>query len=333
LSSETHVDRSWARKGHKLDQSEQAALGSLIASDLVRIRDQRVRFAHDMLGDWARLYVLIGEPSLSAPDVRTRAKLPRWHRALRLYGQRLLEQAEDGPERWQQAIEGLEDGTEEATIIRDLFLEALFLGTNATELLECSRNALSANGGRLLRLMLERFLYVATLPDPRIETLLAEPAERAEWEHFFRLPYWPYWGPMLTVLHAHRAEVAKLAPHGVAKLCSLWLKSVPVELRRMPWRKEAAELALVIGRDVQGLNAEGDYFSDNHDKPVYEAVLFAAPDLPDDVAGLCLELAQRRDPQPEISARVQQARERQREQRRQYLAANPTRKRAPPPPT
>ena len=39
----------------QLEQSEQAALGSLTSSDLVRIRDQRVRFTHDMLGDWARL--------------------------------------------------------------------------------------------------------------------------------------------------------------------------------------------------------------------------------------------------------------------------------------
>jgi hypothetical protein len=68
----------------QLEQSEQAALGSLTSSDLVRIRDQRVRFTHDMLGDWARLNVLIGEPSLSAPSVRARAKLPRWHRAMRL---------------------------------------------------------------------------------------------------------------------------------------------------------------------------------------------------------------------------------------------------------
>lgn len=51
----------------QLSQNEQAALGSLTASDLVRIRDQRVRFTHDMLGDWARLNILIGEPDLSAP--------------------------------------------------------------------------------------------------------------------------------------------------------------------------------------------------------------------------------------------------------------------------
>src|SRR5208282_3050971 len=109
--------------------------------------------------------------------------------------------------------------------------------------------------------------------------------------------------------------------------------SVPVELgegRAMPWRKQAAELAVAIGREVQALNAEGNYYSNGHDKTVYEAVLAAAPDLPDEVAQFCLELAQRRDLDPAIVARLEQAHERQREQRRQYLEANPERQRRTP---
>ena len=172
-------------------------------------------------------------------------------------------------------------------------------------------------------------MFAATLPDPRIGALLSATENAGEWDHLVRLPYWPYWGPMLTVLNAHRDEVARLVPHAAAKLCALWLKSVPVELgegQPMPWRKEAAELALAIGREVQALNAEGNYYSDGHDKAVYEAVLSAAPELPDEVAQLCLELAQRRDLDPAIVARVEQAHERQREQRRQFLEANPERR-------
>ena len=317
----------------QLKQSEQATLGSLTSSDLVRVRDQRVRFTHDMIGDWARLNVLIGEPSLSAASVRARAKLPRWHRAMRLFGQRLVEQADDGPERWRQAVEGLEDGTEEGAIVRDQLIEALFLATNAVALLQLSWETLSSNRGRLLALMLERFMFAATLPDPRIGALLSQPEDTGDWDHLFRLPYWPYWGPMLLVLHAHRDEVARLVPHAAAKLCALWLESVPVEVgqgRAMPWRKQAAELALAIGREVQALNAEGNYYSDGHDKTVYEAVLAAAPELPDEVTQICLELATRRDLDAAISARVEEAHERQREQRRQYLEANPERRRTPP---
>jgi hypothetical protein len=320
----------------QLEASEQPALGALAASDLVRLRDERVRFSHDLLGDWARMRVLAGEQSFASPASRDRANLPRWHRAVRLYGQRLLEQSADGAERWQRAIADLGDDSATGSVIRDLFLESLFLATNAAALLERSWPALCANGGRLLNRMLNRFLFVATLPDPRIAALVQGETDGAQFEHFFRMPYWPYWGPLLMVLHAHRADVIRLAPHNAAKICSLWLKTMPAELspgQPMPWRQEAAELAVAIGREIQALSAEGNYFSDGHDKLAYEAVLWAAPELPDEVAGLCLELAERRDLNPDIRRRVDQTHERRREERRQWLAAHPERQRAPPPPS
>jgi hypothetical protein len=327
-SLSTHVPRM------QLDQSEQPALGTLAASGLVRIREERVRFSHDLLGDWARMRVLMGDQSLSSPAARDRAILPRWHRAMRLFGQRLLEQSGDGPNRWQQAIEELGDESQAASVLRDLFLESLFLATNAQTLLERCWSALAANNGRLLNRMLNRFLFVATLPDPRIATLIQGEADAAQLEHLFRIPYWPYWGPLLSVLHAHRADVPKLAPHNAANLCSLWLRVMPIELapgERMPWRQEAAELALAIGREIQAQSIEHN--GTQGDKCAYEAVLWAAPELPEEVAAFCLELAQRRDLSPEIRFRVDQARERAREQQRERLAAQPERKQAPAPPS
>jgi hypothetical protein len=320
----------------QFDASEQPALGALAASDLVRLRDERVRFSHDLLGDWARMRVLVGEQSFASPASRDRANLPRWHRAVRLYGQRLLELSADGAERWQQAIAGLGDDAPTGSVIRDLFLESLFLASNAATLLERSWPALCADRGLLLNRMLNRFLFVATLPDPRIAALVQGETDSAQFEHLLRVPYWPYWGPLLMVLHMHRAEVVQLAPHNAANICSLWLKTMPTELRPgqpMPWRREAAELAVAIGREIQTLNAEGNYFSDGHDKSAYEAVLWAAPDLPDEVAALCLELAERRDVHPDIQRRVDDTHERGREERRQWLAAHPEQRRAPPPPS
>ena len=182
--------------------------------------------------------------------------------------------------------------------------------------------------------MLSRFLFVATLPDPRVAAFIQAEADGAQFEHLCRVPYWPYWGSLLTVLHAHRADVVRLAPINGAKICSLWLKEMPHELspgQPMPWRREAAELALAIGREIQALNAEGNYFSNGHDKAAYEALLWAAPDLPDEVAVLCLELAERRDFDPDIRRRVDATHERRREERRRWLAAHPEQQRAPPP--
>lgn len=318
----------------QFEASEQTALGALTASDLIRLRDERVRFSHDLLGDWSRLRVLMGEQSFASAASLDRANLPRWHRAVRLYGQRLLEQSADGVERWQQTITGLAEDSPTSSVIRDLFLESLFLASNAAALLERSWPALCANGGRLLNRMLSRFLFVATLPDPRFAAFIQAEADGAQFEHLCRVPYWPYWGPLLTVLHGHRTDVVRHAPINGAKICSLWLKEMPHELspgQPMPWRHEAAELALAIGREIQALNAEGNYFSNGHDKAAYEALLWAAPDLPDEVAALCLELAERRDVHPDIRQRVDATHERSREERRQWLAAHPERERTPPP--
>jgi hypothetical protein len=97
----------------------------------------------------------------------------------------------------------------------------------------------------------------------------------------------------------------------------------------MPLRRETAELAIAIAREIQALNVEGNYYGGGHDHFAYEAALWAAPDLLDEVSALCLELAQRRDFSPEIHQRAQRTRERRREEHRQYLAAHPERR--PPP--
>ena len=303
-----------------LDHGEQQTLPGLINSDLVRLREERVRFSHDLLGDWARLRVLIGDEPITSADGRKRAELPQWHRAIRLFAQRLLERPADGAEEWRRAIDGLEDEEETSTLLRDLFLEALFLATNAAELLERSWSVLIANSGKLLNRLLNRFLFVATLPDPRLLQFAGTPEDATRFEYLFRVPFGPYWGPMLMVLRAHLSEVATVAPYTVARVCSLWLKTTPVELRAgwpTPWRREAAELSLAIAREIQARNAEGDYYSGKHDRAVYEAALYAAPDLPQEIGQLCLELAERRDMAADIAARVQAVHQRRAEERRQ----------------
>jgi hypothetical protein len=45
-----------------------------------------VRFSHDLLGDWARMRVLIVEQSTSSPSNPDRAILSRSHHAVRLLG-------------------------------------------------------------------------------------------------------------------------------------------------------------------------------------------------------------------------------------------------------
>jgi SpoVK/Ycf46/Vps4 family AAA+-type ATPase len=317
----------------QIGHAEQAALPALIQSGLIRVREERVSFSHDLLGDWARMRVLVAEdPTLSITS-RGRAVSPRWQQAMRLFGQRLLERSSEAQENWRRSVAEVTEGSRPDELMRDLFLDALFLATNATELLDRAWDTLSANNGQLLNRLLARFLFVATLTDPRIENFSESKEDALRFEHLLRIPYWPYWGPVLTALHSHRSDVVRLAPYNAARVCALWLRTMPAEVapgQPMPWRSQAAELALEIGREIQARNLEGQYYSAGNDRVVYEAVLYAARDLPDAAAQLCLELARRKDLSPDIAARVTKARN-DRQEERNRLAADPTRASRSPP--
>jgi hypothetical protein len=275
-----------------LQYQEQEVLSSLVTADLVRVRDERVRFAHDLLGDWSRLRLLVGEePTASAGD-RKRAASPRWHRAVRLFGQRLLEQGGSGPEEWRKAITRADDGSEPGRVVSDLMLEAIFFAQNARALLEQAWPRLAADSGQLLDRLLDRFLYVATVPNDRLEEVFKSPEEAARFEHLFRVPFGPYWRGVLETLNAHREEVAGLCPLAGARVARLWLRSVPPTLgktMRFPWRQEAAQVALEIARQLR--RPDSDSTGDER-KVAYEAVLLAAPDLPEEVTLFCREVAE-----------------------------------------
>lgn len=305
------------------DHDDGKALSGLETSGLVRVKKERVTFTHDLLGDWARLRVLMGEGSLTAAASEGRLQSPRWHKAIRLFGQQMLEQSAEVPPAWRACVENVPEDSVEGGLIRDLFLDSLFLATNATALLTRVWPVVIANKGALLSRLLDRFLFVATLPDARLLALLPDQDDAERLSHAFRTPELIYFAPMLTVLHAHRDEVAKSAPYEAARICSLWLKSIPFELApgiRMLWRQEAAELALSIAREVQTQSLENSYFGSREDKVVYDALLYAARDLPAEVAELSLELANRRPTAPAVSARVEATRQQRRAEQKERSA-------------
>ena len=310
-----------------LDHSEQKTLNLLARDELVRVRDERVQFTHDMMADWARLRVLLGKNWLSV-DQREIKTSPKWHRAVRLYGQRLLEGTPEDRRKWHATIEALEDKTESGILVRDLFLEALFLSTSARTLLNQSWDALAANNGRLLNRLLDRFLFVATIPDERLLGIVAADFDATKYDYLLRVPYWPYWGPVIEFLHDHKEQIISLAPHVATKVCEMWLRAMPFELNghRLRWRAEAAELTLLIAREMHTLDEMGNGYSGGSDEVVYKALLQAARDIPKDIGDLCLELAQRHDLEPATMDRVTAYYKLKAEERREREAKNPPRR-------
>ena len=312
---------------NQLEVSEAEVIGSLESLYLLTVRDARVRFTHDLLGDWARLRVLVGEQVSSVDRLTPLAGNPRWHRAIRLYAVRLLEAKSGDTSLWRALVaQSTDDEVPAAQVARDVLLESVIFAANAEALLERVWPILAEDQGRLLNRLLMRFLHVATVPDPRIPELAENQEMASRLMALMRVPYWPYWLPFLRFLHRHSDVVSKVAIKLAAEVCGLWLRVMPRALasgQPLPLRPEAAQVLLELGREVQGLKAEELHFHDDEDEKIYEQVLYAAFDLPDEVSALALELCRRRDEAPEITAMAEEHRRRMVEDLRARLEASP----------
>lgn len=331
IEADTHIR---AVPTSVLGHAEQMTLGKLSDGELLRVRDGRIQFSHDLLSDWSRLKVLVVQDWLTTPCMRERYTAPRWYRAIRLYGQRLLEQAVDNNESWRKALKTVDDGTPTGTLIRDLFLEALFLAPNAGAVMRQAWPVLTADNGKLLKVLLERFLYVATIPDPRLAQILGPDMDTVGYEHLMRIPHAPYWKPLISVLDERRNEVVNLAPGETAEVCAMWLRSMnftPKPGYKIVGRQEAAELVYAIAREAQRHDALRELGLYSGSKAIYEALLLASTELPGEVGQLCLELANRRDLDSSVAAKVADERVKRIEARKTALATAPKRKTLPSP--
>lgn len=275
-------------------------------------------FQHDLLGDWARLRVLMGEHPVSAQSVRQRAANPRWHNALRLFGVWLLEDRFTGLEGWRRLIDESHEADERA--LHSLLLEAVFIASDVGGLLQRLWPSLVADNGKLLASLLDRFLYAATVPDPRLANWGIPSDDIAHVEHSFRIPIWAQWGAVLQQLHAYTADLVSLAPTLAARICRLWLSTTPAGVL---WRREAAELAIAVAREIHAQRAEGNLRLADGNKIVFEALLWATPVLPEEVSDLCLQFAERRDLPPHVRERVERAKAEREQRAKQQEVDNP----------
>lgn len=278
-------------------------LEALSSEDLVRITLPSVRFTHDLIGDWTRFRTLSNLDGNSISRIRSLVQIPRWNRAIRLYAQSLLEGKADLAD-WNKALADLDAPDAESKVTKDLFLEALIFAADAIPLLEAAWPNLIADKGKLLNRLMDRLLFVASFPDPRLRSFVSEENAEAS-ESWFRIPMPLYWIPALFIFSAHAEDVATLALKKGAEVCTLYLRNMPAE---MPGRKEAAHLALVLARELQDQVAAWPY-SGRDSKVVYEAMLFGAGEDPDSVAQVALEIAGRREEPDHAINRREQAEE------------------------
>lgn len=299
---------SGAVSRESIPTTELDVLRDLERGGVIRVTDSLVEFTHDLIGDWARFHVLLAAGDDVTEQIRQKVVVPRWARGIRLYAQGLAERQE-GLERWKSGVSAPTLKTVDAALTRDLFLDAIVFAANVGPLLDQLWPDLVADKGKLLGRLLARLTYAATVPDWRMKEEV-EPEDIDLATAWFRIPHPLYWVPILRVLDRHAGDVARYAPFDAARALELWLRTMQPGF---PGRKEAGALAIELAREMQGLLAEDVIITGEIDRPVYEALLHASPEYPEEVCQVALELAGRREVSHAIIARgiaARQARER-----------------------
>jgi len=269
--------------------SNELNLISELRDILVQDKRSTVSFTHDLFADWSRLQGIISHESMLREYLQGRLTNPHWHTAIRLYGIALLERDNTGKS-WERIINEIPD-------IRNSLLESLVFAGNPLHLLEVAWPILIENDGQLLVDLLNRFLYVATIPNPQYLELAkvvdATDVEASTWERF---PLWMYWLGMLRFLVSKSDDVVHLAYMEIAQISYTWLRYVPLD---WPGREDASTLALASARHTFRVHRCIYYhnYTDKAKQLPWKAVLEAFLDKPEKVAELALKACARIAPE------------------------------------
>lgn len=260
-----------------------SVVDDLRAEEILAPEEQLYSFDHDLFADWARFKSLAPWPD-SHTTMREQQGRPPWHRAIRLYALRTLR--EEGVERWAEQHRVLRQAGD--AIAADLYLDAPLFAAEAEDHMQALWATLAEGDQGLLGRMLNRFMLIGSVPDPRA-AVLTEGGDHqmqilmaATW----RLPTWVLWPPVLRALAANAAQAVAAAPLPVAALAELWLRVAP---DGSAGRDEAARLGFAAGEFAAGARGTGLYLDDDQRDKLWNAFLAAGAEMPDEVKDWVLD--------------------------------------------
>lgn len=264
-------------------------------------RTNRIEFEHDLAADWAR-FQFLKQIWTDTSQWAALAGNPLWTNALRMLGQFLLRQPVEAGTAWDVAFGAAEAAKNE--LASDILLDALCLDPEAERFLNERVDRLLDNGAKHFTRLLLRFHHIATVPTGGGMGLSA--AVNLYMEAQYRSIVFGRWPPVLRFLIAQRERLAGLVSSALAKVIETWLTKTPHTLsngNRMPFRLEMAEIALAMARTVQVEKGHGVMYL-TREPLLYTAPLAGAADLPTEVGNWALELAGRREVDPDVKRRI-----------------------------
>lgn len=275
---------------------ELAVIQELIRDRILKERNDKISFEHDLVADWTRLRILLEKYPNVFEYIKDRLTSPLWCKALRLLGIHHLETEKD-LQKWKNIFNSFGSEKEWGNLGQDLLLEAAIFSANPLDNLEKQWIELQKNDAVLLCRLLNRFLYSASFPN-RIALLIANQYKdeaTAEIIVRYRDPYWLYWIPVIKFLHNHRSNVVQYSKKQVAEIVDKWLR---FSKKDWPARYEAAEIAIEIAEDMLALKMSAIKYFDSSGlvKLTFRAGLAACNELPDRVLDFALTACSRKDP-------------------------------------
>jgi hypothetical protein len=281
---------------------EVAILRDLTREGKLSIDERRrsIRFAHELIADWARQAELQSQGEAAGSFLKTRLASPSWHRAVRFHGLELLESSSDASE-WERFFRQFSSSSAEDTIAQNLLLEAPVFAVQQRGALVRLWPILIRDKGALLKRFLKQFLQVATVPDERkiAQITSGSPELALQAATILRFPWPPYWFGVLQILGENLSDAVELTPDEVADVCLMWL---PLHDLLTEGMRAAANLAVASARDFAESERKG-WFShtpESTEEKICKALLAASYELPADVTDLALSLSGRRkDPELE----------------------------------
>ncbi|MDO8140514.1 MAG: hypothetical protein Q6358_03365 [Candidatus Brocadiales bacterium] len=279
---------------------ELSVIQELIRDRILKERNNRISFEHDLVADWTRQRILLEKYPNVFEYTKDRLTSPIWCKALRLLGIHLLE-TETDLQKWKSIFDSFGSEKDQGNLGQDLLLEAAIFSANPSDNLEKQWIELQKNDGVLLCRLLNRFLYSATFPN-KIALLIASQYKdeaTAEIIARYRDPYWLYWVPAIKFLYNHRSDTIQFSKKQVAEIVDKWLR---FSEKDWPARYEAAEIGIEIAEDMLALKMSAIRYFDRTGlvKLAFRAGLAACNEQPDRVLDFALTACSRKDPSVRI---------------------------------
>jgi hypothetical protein len=269
LASKQADDMVAATMSDELPPADVVSVDDLRRDGVLAPGGARYEFAHDLFADWALLHRLEALEDQAITELGAKVELPTWHRTIRLFALSVLR--EQGLEAWSARREELE--RQDQWLLAELFLDAALFAHDSAAVVRSLWPTLVADKGVLLRRLLRRLRFSASVPDPLGGLIFAgAPEMETYWAIQRRMPLWPIWIPFLEVLHEERRVALELADAEVAPVVETWLRFAGPDARGSDL---AAEIALDCGRFVREQSEAGTHFEDKLEKVLWSAALSA----------------------------------------------------------